>query len=338
MAIASVLAACLLAAALSSPVLADTEIDRTKGELSDLKGRIRDRQARLRSLDRDLTRLATEISNGEALLGATEVRIDELRAQVEELQARRAEIQAEIDQRSRAAYIDGPGSGLEMLLDASSYADLVNRVGYLTELNLRDGRLADELARTESEIGVRRLLLARLLLARTRLLQTLEERRKELTRKFAAQKRLVASLRLRKDEVVAYLSRIRPFAVCPVREPHAVADDFGAPRHAGGFHRHQGNDILAPYDTPIVAPFDGVAVTANNKLGGLAVKVLGQFGYVYNAHLSRFGTLGEVRTGDVIGYVGTSGDARGGTPHDHFEWHPGNGPAIDPHQFLMLVC
>jgi murein DD-endopeptidase MepM/ murein hydrolase activator NlpD len=62
-----------------------------------------------------------------------------------------------------------------------------------------------------------------------------------------------------------------------------------------------------------------------NRLGGLAVDVYGADGHVYNAHLSAYGKLGDVKTGDVIGYVGSTGG-----PHDYFEWHPGNGPAVDP--------
>jgi murein DD-endopeptidase MepM/ murein hydrolase activator NlpD len=108
------------------------------------------------------------------------------------------------------------------------------------------------------------------------------------------------------------------------------------PPNQGGDHIHQGNDIYAAMGVPIVAPFDGTAVTATNHIGGLAVKVFGDFGYVYNAHLSAFGQLGTVQAGDVIGYVGATGNAGG--PHDHFEWHPGNGAAVDPHGFLLMVC
>jgi murein DD-endopeptidase MepM/ murein hydrolase activator NlpD len=135
-----------------------------------------------------------------------------------------------------------------------------------------------------------------------------------------------------------------PFQVCPVDPPRVVADDFGAPRYAGGYHQHAGNDILAPRGTPIRAPFDGVAEDATNGLGGLSVRVTGSDGYVYNAHLDRMGTLGRVTAGEVVGFVGDSGDAKGGPTHDHFEWHPNeaDGPtvsgAVDPHPYLTLVC
>ncbi len=124
--------------------------------------------------------------------------------------------------------------------------------------------------------------------------------------------------------------------VCPVDQPMSYADDWHAPRWSGGFHLHEGIDIFAPPGTPIRAPFDGVAVAADNLLGGIAVKVYGEGGYVYNAHLSAYGRLGEVHAGDVIGFVGSTGNASG--PHDHFEYHPGGGEAVNPFPFLNAVC
>src|SRR5204863_9164886 len=50
-----------------------------------------------------------------------------------------------------------------------------------------------------------------------------------------------------------------PFSYCPVQGSHAYSDSFGAPRYAGVYHPHAGNDIFAPRGTPIVAPFDGYA-------------------------------------------------------------------------------
>lgn len=126
--------------------------------------------------------------------------------------------------------------------------------------------------------------------------------------------------------------------ICPVDPPRRWSDDFGAPRYGGGYHAHAGNDIFAPTGTPVRAPFAGVAVKAPSELGGLGVRVEGVFGYVYNAHLSRYGALGPVPAGAIIGYVGNSGNASTTAPHDHFEWHPYDGEAVDPYNLLLTVC
>ncbi len=127
-----------------------------------------------------------------------------------------------------------------------------------------------------------------------------------------------------------------PFQVCPVDPPRAYSNDFGAPRPGG--RTHQGNDIFAPYGTPIRATFAGKAANATNETGGLAVNVFGAGGFTYNAHMSSIGQLGSVQAGTIIGYVGTSGNANGTSPHNHFEWHPGNGGAVNPYYYLNEVC
>ena len=128
-------------------------------------------------------------------------------------------------------------------------------------------------------------------------------------------------------------------------------DGFGAPRYAGGYHPHAGNDIIAPQGTPIRATFDGYAQAGSNTLGGYSVNVYGDLGYTYNAHLMQPGVTGQVSAGQIVGYVGATGDTS--TPHDHFEWHPNVipadwpaspygysviGSAVNPFPLLAQVC
>lgn len=142
------------------------------------------------------------------------------------------------------------------------------------------------------------------------------------------------------ERAKAALTLERPEAtwICPVDPPRRLSDDFGAPRYGGGYHPHAGNDIFAPGGTPVRAPFAGVAVEAPSELGGLGVRVEGAPGYVYNAHLSRYEALGPVTAGAIIGYVGNSGNAATTAPHDHFEWHPDYGEAVDPYTHLLAAC
>ena len=146
------------------------------------------------------------------------------------------------------------------------------------------------------------------------------------------------------------LPRGFPFTICPVQGKYSFSDDYGAPRYAGGYHPHAGNDMFAAMGTPIVSPFDGYVSRVPNTLGGNAVEVKGSQGYVYMAHLVAYGiTDRNVRAGTVVGFVGNTGDAQATSPHDHFEWHPysvasfdrviaGTNGAVDPFPYLQVIC
>jgi murein DD-endopeptidase MepM/ murein hydrolase activator NlpD len=150
--------------------------------------------------------------------------------------------------------------------------------------------------------------------------------------------RRLAATKAKYRQLDGWLSWIGIFRACPVPEYTMIYNNFGVMVHIPHVpvHVHQGDDITAPYGSPIVAPFDGYATSGWSKLGGLSVRVSGDLGYVYNAHLSHLGTLGYVQAGDVIGYVGITGDATG--PHDHLEWHPQEGSAVDPYPYLVAAC
>lgn len=148
----------------------------------------------------------------------------------------------------------------------------------------------------------------------------------------------IQMLRTRRAALGAWLWTYGVFEVCPVPGYTVIHDDFGEivrlPKVP--VHRHLGSDISAPTWAPIRAPFDGYASGSQGVLGGIEVRIRGVRGHVYNAHLIAYGRLGWVKAGEVIGYVGSTGDATG--PHDHLEWHPYGGSAVDPYALLAAAC
>jgi murein DD-endopeptidase MepM/ murein hydrolase activator NlpD len=129
----------------------------------------------------------------------------------------------------------------------------------------------------------------------------------------------------------ALLKVVGPF---PVAGLAWWGDDWHAPRCCPFAHLHQGLDIFAPFGTPLVAAADGYISQKVNSpaASGLGLEITDARGIQYfYAHLSAFepgiqaGTRVEV--GQVIGYVGASGNARGTLPHLHFERQPDGVPA-----------
>lgn len=129
--------------------------------------------------------------------------------------------------------------------------------------------------------------------------------------------------------------------------PERVPDTYWQARD-GGARTHQATDILAKRGTPVLSADSGTVLRlTRNTLGGITIYATDperRFVFYY-AHLDRYADgLHEGKTvaqGEVIGYVGTTGNAPKNTPHLHFQvmryvdaraWW--NGPPLDPRPFL----
>jgi len=126
----------------------------------------------------------------------------------------------------------------------------------------------------------------------------------------------------------------------PVGGPADYRDDWLEARFGPPFHLHQGTDIFADRGTPVRAPAEGaVRFVEEGGLGGLSAYVTGPDGtFYYMTHLNGFNRKiasgSRVKQGDVIAYVGNTGNASNGAPHVHFEVHPRGGAAVNPKPFL----
>ncbi len=357
----------------SSGAISKQQVENAKAKAKRLAAEAQAAQRELDALGAKLAVQAEKVFAAQDRLSATQAELAQIHEDQSAAQARYDELRAQLDERARVAYMAGPGSSLEFLLGATSLSDLSSRLEFINAITQHDGDLAVEVQNLQNQLAAQEARYQELKTTQQALLAELRAVQKQLHDSLvqqAAYKREVdhkraAAERYAKKVGKQYQQQLAAawggsfhdgmFKVCPVgASPYRiVTDSFGAPRYGGGFHLHAGDDIMADFNTPIYAPFAGYAEASSNSLGGYSVFVKGSEGYVYNAHLIRPGVSGSVQAGDVVGYVGNSGDAQGGSPHDHFEWHPNAipsgwpqspygysviGDAVNPYPLLSQVC
>ncbi|MFO7293655.1 MAG: peptidoglycan DD-metalloendopeptidase family protein [Actinomycetes bacterium] len=132
-------------------------------------------------------------------------------------------------------------------------------------------------------------------------------------------------------------------AACPVQGPVSFVDSWGAARSGG--RAHQGVDMMAARGTPVAAIYDGTITRtgSGSALGGITIWMRSNAGdSFYYAHLDSIAdgiSSGvKVSAGQIIGYVGSTGNASAAYPHLHFEYHPGGGGAVNPYPLVKSIC
>jgi len=359
-----------------------TKLDAARHELERINDEVDAQLAQLADLRTESNALAGETSAAEERLDQAQASLDATHARIAIAETEYATLNAVLQERAAQMFMSGPGTTLEFVLGASSMADLSDRIQFAAAVTDIDVQLANDVENLRAQLEVERAAQARAVDERATAFDALQSQLAELQDRFDAEQAIYDSIvdgRVEAEAIVADLRQqyqneldamipaapptttggggssgpvgSNPFSNCPVGQPHALTDSFGAPRYGGGYHLHAGNDIMASEGVPIYATFDGTASNVSNSLGGLAVKVVGAQGWTYNAHMVRIGKLGSVQAGDVIGYVGATGDTS--TPHNHFEWHPNVTPsswpaspygyavvgdAVNPYPILVQVC
>ena len=137
-------------------------------------------------------------------------------------------------------------------------------------------------------------------------------------------------------------SSTEPLASFPVPATCKFWDTWGAPRSGG--RKHEGVDISAASGTAIFAVHDGRITRRQadfpGSRAGNAIWLTAVSGtYYFYGHMSSFakgvGVGSPVRAGDVIGYVGSTGNST--VPHLHFEVHPGGGGPVNPYPIVKAA-
>lgn len=318
---------------------------RVLGELEDIDRSREAAERRLEELARELNR-----SQSAAQAAATQLAVTERR-----LAARRDLLQG----RLRTIYKYGRTGYVDVLLGANDAGEFVTRWHFVATIVRADGRLITRYAEDVEEYRAlqavlrqeqarlaaiaaqtearRREILAREVAKRAALTRLQEERAayERMTRELEEDSRELEALirRMQSGGARGGVALARSLAgfVWPARG--TFTSSFGIRRHPiFGIRRlHTGQDIAAPYGTPVQAAADG-RVIYTGWFGGYGKIVIidhGQSISTLYAHLSQILTRtgAQVRQGQAIGRVGSTGYSTG--PHVHFEVRV-DGRPIDP--------
>ncbi len=327
------IASLLVGVLMALPVRADTksELDAAKKRAAQVQVELNRATAAHQAAVSRLQRTQDEITQTLASIAQTEKKLHRL--------------QRGLAQRARDAYERGAAGTLDVLLTSSSFSQFSDRVQYLDRMSEGDADLIILANVTNEQLSRQRADLEKLSKAQTAAAQEAAAQESSIAAKFRELEALARQLgeKLKDEQRLSNFVDVIQGAglnACPVNGPRSYWNDFGQPRSGG--RSHQGNDILAPYGTPVVAAQPGRFEGTYNSLGGTSAYVYGDGGdLTYYAHLSSYAGVASgshVSAGQAIGAVGDSGNAQGGPPHLHFEYHPGGGGATNPYPYLQAVC
>lgn len=266
----------------------------------------------------------------------TQYRIKQANARIASATKKLTAAQDALGARADALYREGGDIGvIEFVLGSVSFEDFVTRVDLITMIADRDASLIKDVTATREGLRADRTTLTAELKREKAVLATATQRYNALQSRLKAMQgqydRLMAA-------VSAGSGTKNPPGpngmVFPVRGPHYYGNTWGAPR-SGGRH-HMGTDIMSPKGTPVVAITNGVARPHWNSLGGKSITLTGTNGWsYYYAHLNGYAIKGTVRVkaGQLIGWVGNTGNASGGANHLHFQMGP-HGRWVNPYPYL----
>lgn len=316
-------------------------------EISEKKEQARAVEQQLNSLQSQLNRLTAELSQTESRLSTVEANIEANQAQLQSAEDEYNRWQGILSERLVAMYKEGNFAAVEVLLECEDFDTFLNSYDYMSRIGNHDAEAINATKNLMAEIGRKRAELESEKAEQQAYLSSLASQKSAIQSKLNEQKAILAGL----DSEVASLlsSRYRDVGggggnwsvgpvdglYFPVAGPHSYVNDWGAPRSVG--RTHKGCDIMASRGTPVVAITGGTVEQRSGGNAGLYIALHGDNGHLYYyMHLDDFAASGHVSGGEIIGYVGDTGNARG-CPHLHFEFHPNGGGPVNPYPLLCAI-
>jgi murein DD-endopeptidase MepM/ murein hydrolase activator NlpD len=326
------------------------------------KEKLESAQARVEELRAEANIATARYERAHERLIVTQDKIAETEAALAEARGKIEKLQVHLNERAREAYLLGPTSTIDLLLEAESVTEFSDRLEFLDRLAQDDADLVTRVAVISEELRRQEAELDRLERIQSAAEAEAEKQQGIILSKLDQAEELEAQLEEQYEEELAAARAAAAAAAaaasgggggggsgsgsiptvsgqalqaCPAPGT-SFTDTFGAPRSGG--RTHQGVDMMGNYGMPIYAAQSGSVSHSSSSLGGNQAYVHSSAGYTFYAHLQGYsGASGSVSAGTLIGYMGDTGNATG-VPHLHFEYHPGGGEAVNPTPYVAAVC
>ena len=332
------LAALLIALVLFSAVPADaapSKVERLSTELENVRDD-------LKSAGRAFDKAYWELHE-------SEVRLDSVNAEISKTEEELAHAQGLLSDRIELMYRSDTSGYMNVLLGSLTFEEMVTRLDFFQRIGQADADAIASVKDLRTQLNEQRTSLEQETASQATALAGLKARRDDLQGRFSTKQ-------AEYDRVKKELDAARAAAgasstggstaavagpngmIFPVQGVNYYSDTWGASR-SGGRRRHKGTDIKARAGTPCVAVLSGTVSSKSGGLGGKTIWLTSDNGWqFYYAHLDGWAVRsGRVRAGQVIGYVGSTGNASASAPHLHFEIHPGGGAAVNPYPYLRRM-
>lgn len=307
-------------------------------------------QARMDSLQAELNAAQSKIEDLRTEQDLLHHRMAESESRMEVLKSKQKKLRSKVVARAQELYMNGNSEMLEAFFGSDDIGDLMDKTEVLSQVSLDDSGSFVALARSQAELeqleeqwaaDSERLKKAEAELAEAN--DLLQSRFEEVSAEYEQLKAKLMAQRAPDPGPAQVTTAAAPVVrstggmACPVGGATSFIDSWGYPR-AG--HTHQGVDMMGAYGTPIVAITDGTITLSDYGDSAGYWQILSgddghQYWYMHNERNIVNG--GHVSVGQQIATLGDSGNAAG-TPHLHFEYHPGGGSAINPYPLVASLC